>query len=1029
MNPLSGSSVCIRCGRPSSAESIEGHCVSCLATVAFSIELDVGDAAAPEDRAAEGSFFPKFSQYELLGELGRGGMGIVYRARQVGFGREVALKVLRFGPLSSLEERQRLRREAAAASLLRHPNIVTVYEVGEVDGHAFLAMELVSGPTLAALVEHGPLDPRTAALQLSRIADAVAMAHARGILHRDLKPSNVLMDPEGQPRVMDFGLAKGFSDRGHSSSMGGLAESEITATGQLLGSPAYMAPEQADPARGPVTVESDIHSLGAMLYHLLTGRPPFSAPSIAATLTQLLHEDAPPPRRWNLSIPRDLETICLKCLAKEPSRRYSSAVALSEDLRAYLEQRPIAARPTSGAERFRLWCRRRPAFASVLAALVIVTALGILAVGWQWRQNERNLYAADLRVAADAIAVHDFGTARELLARHKGRDPKSRDFAWRFLQARSEGDGGRQLGVHPWIVGSVAWSPDGNWVASGSLGSGTVGEDLRLWDLAHPETPPLILTNQGARELFWFPDSRRFAAITTHDGVSIWDTSPTARNVVAHFSGRSAQLSADGRFLVACDGDPFAWEDIAATNGPVTIHDLVSGTSTSFPECRLVAISGDGHWIARTDLREHIWIHDRTTGQTVRDLAPEGSVWSMTFSPDGRQLLVSGFDPDLRLWDWQDAKSVMKRLHGHDRNTWKAKFSPDGRSIVSGASDQTVGLWDVGTLRPLGFLRGHGSEVWCVAFSPDGHRIVSGGKDRAVRIWSAQPAVPDRGVTARNYSAAFFSSSGDRLATLSTNFPSQCLIHDLVGTSMPVTIPVSFPLAFARGGREMISIAGFWLVGTPMNQDRGWERELEHESGERHPLSVVATPDGQWVAGGEAVSGRISLWSAETGRRRSVFSIPPQTIWSMAVSSDGMWVIVVVGESGAWLCGIRDGQATRLTAHADQIKGAAFSIDNRLLATSSVDATVKLWDLASLTSFATLRGHLTEATGVAFASDHVTLASIEYGQGVRIWHLPTLREVAVIPIPEAGERVEFSPDGRFLAVQLTGGRMRLIKAP
>ena len=341
---------CARCGTPLPADAIEGFCHRCLATVAF------------QDSADEESILPRaasaivLGHYELLEEIGRGGMGIVYRARQLDLQREVAVKVLRHGPFSDTRDLAQFRREASAAAALRHPNIVAVHEAGEEDGHAFFSMELVHGQTLAELTRPGPLEPERAARYLRAIAEAVAAAHAQGILHRDLKPANVIIDADDQPRVTDFGLAKR------------LDVADATVTQQVLGSPGYMPPEQADPQRGRLTVASDVYGLGALLYHLLTGRPPFASASISATLAQVLNTQPPPPRRLNPAIPADLETICLKCLQKEPERRYPSAPELADELGRFLRREPIRARPIGPPEKLWLWSRRKP----LLAALILL---------------------------------------------------------------------------------------------------------------------------------------------------------------------------------------------------------------------------------------------------------------------------------------------------------------------------------------------------------------------------------------------------------------------------------------------------------------------------------------------------------------------------------------------------------------------------------------------------------------------------------------------------------------------------------
>jgi len=310
--------------------------------------------------------------YELLEEIGRGGMGVVFKARQVSLNRLVAVKMLLHGGLASEEFVKRFQAEAQAVASLQHRNIVAIHEVGVHEGLHYFSMDYAEGPNLAQLVRDKPLPPKQAARYVQLIAEAIQYAHQRGILHRDLKPSNVLLDQFDQPRITDFGLAKRLT----SSADFGLCTSDLTLTGQVLGAPSYMPPEQAAGKRGQVGVTSDVYALGAILYHLLTGRPPFVGDSTAATLVQVQTQEPTPPRQLNPAVPSDLEVVCLKCLEKSPAHRYQSAAALAEDLARWQAGAPIWARPPDWAERVRRWFWTRPA----LAALALVLGVSVFLV-------------------------------------------------------------------------------------------------------------------------------------------------------------------------------------------------------------------------------------------------------------------------------------------------------------------------------------------------------------------------------------------------------------------------------------------------------------------------------------------------------------------------------------------------------------------------------------------------------------------------------------------------------------------------
>jgi WD40 repeat protein/predicted Ser/Thr protein kinase len=949
--------------------------------------------------------------YELLEEIGRGGMGVVYRARQAGLGREVALKVLAAGPYADAVDVASFWAEAKASAALRHPGIVTVYEVGEADGHPYFSMELVEGTTLAEMTKEGPLALRRAAQYTKSVAEAVAAAHAQGILHRDLKPGNVLINHSDQPLVTDFGLARKLGSE---------------STQHIAGSPGYMPPEQADPKRGGMGVASDVYGLGALLYHLLTGHAPFHEATVAATISQVLTKEPTPPRQLNRIVAEDLQTICLKCLAKEPLRRYASAHDVAEDLRAYLERRPIKARPVTTLERMWLWSRRHPSLAVVGLLLAAVLGLGLGAFLWQSRENRNNLYAADLRIAADDIEHGDLSRARTLLARHApvfGEAP----FVWRYLSARSAGDPRVLLGQHPWIVASTAWSPDGRWIASGSLGSGTVSADLRLWPQPQAGTrAPEILGTSAVRQIQWFPDGRRLLSVGEEFGAVIWDVANKVR--LTNYPASTAQISKDGRLLATCEGDSLAWDTDGAA-GPVWLRELESGHAQRFPNGRLIALSPSGKKLAISDTQDKVDLFAVDTGRLECGLTKVGHAWGMVFSEDDQMLVVTGFEPDVRVFRLARATPEMERWPGHSLATWRAVFSPDGKRLATTSSDQTIRLWDTRTGEPLDVFRGHGGEVWCAGFSPDGSQIVSGGKDRNVFIWPTAKPSSSRMMEARTWSRRFFSADNHFFVTLSTNDPVRTLIYDVDHDSSPRAFEVNLPLAMDATGNLLSYRAPFTLEWfDTINQHPASSASLEHDPAEGPPHIWDVSPDGTVLAG-LSRDRRLSIWNGHTGRRISLLELPVGDAWVLNLSPNGKWISLTLGENGFLLCSIQEKTVRRLTAHFDQGKWSAFSADSRLLATASSDATIKLWDVASARELATLRGHLTEVSAVAMAPDGRTLVSIERQQGLRFWDLTTLREVAVVPMPAAGPWVAFSPDGHVLSVGEGDEGVRLLRAP
>jgi eukaryotic-like serine/threonine-protein kinase len=366
--------------------------------------------------------------YEIMGELGRGGMGVVLKARQVALNRTVAVKLIKSGVFASESELLRFQNEAEAVAQLDHPHIVPIYEVGQHGGRHFFSMKLIDGTGLDKRLAEFTADPRSAAQIVAIIALAVHHAHQRGILHRDLKPANILLDSDGQPHVTDFGLAKQIKGDG-----------DLTESGAPVGTPAYMSPEQAIGARGSLSTATDVYGVGTVLYALLAGRAPFGGTTLIETLDKVRTCSPERPSQLNDRVPRDLEIICLKCLEKEPARRYGSALALAEDLDRWLEGQPILARPVGVTTRLVMWCRRNKALASLAALLILALLSGLGGVTWKWREADRE--------RAKAEAVNDLLTHQLLAQASLELDPLAKNLTVRELLDRA----GSQLGG--WLDG------------------------------------------------------------------------------------------------------------------------------------------------------------------------------------------------------------------------------------------------------------------------------------------------------------------------------------------------------------------------------------------------------------------------------------------------------------------------------------------------------------------------------------------------------------------------------------------------
>ena len=363
--------VCSECGSAISESSRDGHCPRCLIGLALGSAEETRSEGQSHESALSQPAGRVFGNYELLEEIGRGGMGVVFKARQRTLDRVVALKLTLAGSQSTAAEIKRFHTEAKAAATLQHPNVVAIHEVGEHEGVHYFSMDYIDGSSLAQVISRTPLPAGRAARYVKIIAEAIHYAHQRGILHRDLKPHNVIIDATDEPRVTDFGLARQFE-----------VDSDLTISGAVLGTPSYMPPEQAEGRGREIGPASDVYSLGAILYDGLTGRPPFRADTPLDTLRQVIESEPAPPRLLNRKVPRDLETICLKCLAKAPSQRYASAQELADDLGRFIKREPILARPVGWLGRGWRWGRRNPVVAgltatSVLLLLMMATAAAL----------------------------------------------------------------------------------------------------------------------------------------------------------------------------------------------------------------------------------------------------------------------------------------------------------------------------------------------------------------------------------------------------------------------------------------------------------------------------------------------------------------------------------------------------------------------------------------------------------------------------------------------------------------------------
>lgn len=946
-----------------------------------------------------------FGEYELLEVLGRGGMGVVYRARQTKLDRPVAVKVLPFAVFSRPESAQRLRAEALTAASLQHPNIVSIHDVGEHQGQPFYSMDLVEGRTLAEVVRKEPLSGQRAAAYLKTIAEAVHYAHTKGVIHRDLKPSNVLIDSLDQPRITDFGLAKRLE-----------GDSELTVSGQVLGSPNFMAPEQAAGSRA-LTTRADIYSLGALLYYLLTRQPPFQADSLTALLKQLVESEPVPPRLLRPGIPRDLETICLKCLEKEAGQRYASARALADDLGRFLRGEPIVARPIGMAGKLGKWCHRRPALAGTAAVALAIFVLGLAGVLWQWqratwlagaelRQRQRTEageYASDMHLAQLALENQNRALAVNLLNKHRpAGGPGSRDlrgWEWRYLWQLCQGDEALALHRYPGSIAALAVSTDAG-VMAVATGQGTA-----LWDLAARKP----WTNLPGRAVtLAFSPAERALAIgtrnTTGPVLDIWDLNSKhpSKRITLPVGNGPASWSADGKLLAVFDG-----------RGKVTISDAVSGEVIETIPAQIlrshaagVAFSPNGTHLAIGEEYGGLRLVDLKNRRSIQiDTQTYCSVSALAFSPDS-SLLVAGFgygDGTIKVWDARtgEARGQMRQ---HSGDVTALAFSKDGERLVSASADGTIRFWRVADRAQLRSFQTPGNGLTSLALLHGGTQFVTGGTEGSICLWD-ETAVP-----AASHTNLWVAAELESIRDVERS-------GFLPGSMDPRAVR-RLGVVFIPGSRQFIATDAAGLLKVWESQPLRLKEELSWIGSNYWGAAI--SPDARWLAGGDS-TGKIAVWDWRTPKGVTNFFEPFDWYGSLRFSGSGHYLVAQLArnEEGvrfrAWRTA--DWAEIPLTNQLQQqVCAMDIAPDEKLLAVGYVTGPVKLFRWPSCEYVASLTETPGGASSVTFSPDGTRVAAARNDRLVRVWDVATRRQEASLSgHVNTTLGAAFSPGGRRLA--------------
>jgi WD40 repeat protein len=922
------------------------------------------------------------------------------------------------GQLAGEDNIRRFRLEAEAAANLDHSGIVPIYEFGEHDGRHFFSMGFVEGTSLAAKVADGPLPPREAASLTMQIAGAMQYAHERDVIHRDLKPANVLVDRQGRPRVTDFGLAKRL--RGDSS---------LTHTGQVMGTPSYMPPEQAEGRDvGPAV---DVYALGAILYCLLTGRPPFQAASPMETLLQVREREPVPPRQLNPGVPRDLETIALKCLQKQPGRRYESAAALAADLERWLQGETILARPVGRPEKVAKWVCRRPVVAALGAAVVAIGLAGLSGIVWQWRRAERNFAeseknrklaqtnyeeARSQRKIAEARTIEVQARADELerqayvsliaVSHRESREhnvalsdrllercpPHLRGWEWRYVARANHAEVAKVPlpGGEP--VRRVVPSPESDrfacfvdklaWVSD--LG----GKKLSTLD-GHPD---LI------ESIAWSPDGKTIATGAEDREIRLWDAATGEAKGPLRGHGTwvvALAFSPDGKTLLSGAGAPAMvpgrchevklW-DLAERR---EIHTFLSGSGGGVQS---VAFSPDGKRVAAGTIGGGAYVWDLEARRLIHEFVPsphQGKIYSVSFSHDGR-LLATGSEAGLiGLWDIEK-RAMVRNLTGHDDSVLVVRLTRDGRRLASCGRDTTIRLWDAGSGRMQATFQGHSRLVDQLEFDRSESRLFSSSSDGTIRVWDA--TIETRPVAITGHTGW-------------TN-----------------------TLAFHPDGRTLSS--GGWgglFVWDAASGRRLGTIRTSHYGG---PAAVAYRPDGGQIA---AVGENAFAQIFDANTRRLVRSIDTKfaVCSAVAFSPDGASLIVGDKQGNVQVLDAKSGAPVRrFRAHEGQIVGFSLDAGGARLVTASPGDEVKVWDLAGAreplviksaksSSWPTSHVAVFDPSGrrLAVRKENNTVAILDAGDG------RVLRALA--GHSDEINAMAFSPDGRRLATAGTDKTVRL----
>ena len=968
-------------------------------------------------------------RYRLLEKLGEGGFGTVYVAEQTQpVRRRVALKVIKAG-MHTREVIARFNTERQALALMDHPNIAKVLDFGSTNAdRPYFVMELVLGILITNFCDQHHLSTHRRLHLFIKICQAIQHAHQKGIIHRDIKPSNILVSLEEGvpvPKVIDFGIAKAVEGR--------LTDSSVyTQAHHFIGTPAYMSPEQAELGGVDIDTRSDIYSLGVLLYELLTGKTPFDPVTLTSAgldearrvireteparpstrlhmlgvqeLTAIAQRRSTEPPKLLRMVRGDLDWIVMKCLEKDRNRRYETASGLATDLKRYLAQEPVVARPPSPGYRFqKAFQRNRLVFIAVtIVAIALLLATGVST--WQVLETRRaqqaetaqrlaaqaaqkraetaqaaesqerrradaetmtarrHLYSANMNLAQQGWDQSNLGRMRQLLQEEIAYP--DRGFEWYYWLGQMHLELKTVRG-HGAAVTSVAISPDNRWMITASS-----DQTARIWDWASGET---LLTLTGHASGIWSvavsPDGRRVVTGSDDLTAKVWDTET-------------------GRELLT-----------------------LKGHLASIPA---VAFSADGRRIVTAGQDSTVKLWDTLTGAELKTLKGlHRAAYTVACSPDGRRIAAGGADYVTKVWD-ADSGGELLTLEGHDLMIWSMAFSPDSQRLATGSDDRTVKIWDVVGGHLLANLPGHRGGILSVAFSPDGQRIITGSVDQTAKIWevtSGRELFSIKGHNDRVTSVAF-SSDGQHVVTGSEDRTAK--VWEAVDTAERSTLVAASPIlsvAISPNGQEIIT-------GTVHEIIQVWDARNGHNirtlTGHRASiLALTYSPDGRHIVSG-SWDRTAKVWDAADGHELLTLTGHTDSVTSVSVSPNSRSIVTASLDATARVWDLAGGQELlRIAGHEGAINSAAFSPDGRRIVTGGRDQTAKVWDATTGRELLTMKGHKDMINSAAFSPDGRRIVTGSRDQIVKVWDAANGQELLTLKGHKAGiHAVTFSPDGR-----------------